>query len=94
MFRKRIYLMLALVVTLVGVALTYGNDIIWDFENGNEHGFTLWSLNPATPAANDPTIAGEEALTGVGGPEGLPDAGVAWSVGRPDQFDGQKPAFN
>ncbi len=94
MCRELNYLMLALVVSLVCVAPVHGNDVIWDFENGNDHGFTLWSVNPATPAANDPTIAGEEALTGVGGAKGLPDAGVAWSIGRPDQFDGQKPAVD
>ena len=94
MCKEMIYLILALAISLVGVAPAYGDDIIWDFENGNDHGFTLWSVNPATPAANDPTIAGDESLTGVGGSKGLPDAGVAWSVGRPDQFDGQKPAFN
>ena len=94
MYRELIYLMLALAVSLVGAAPAYGEDIIWDFENGNDHGFTLWSVNPATPAANDPTTAGDEALTGVGGPKGLPDAGVAWSIGRPDQFDGQKPAVD
>jgi len=86
--------MLALAVSLVCVAPVYGDDVTWDFENGNDHGFTLSSVNPATPAANDPTIAGEEALTGVGGAKGLPDAGVAWSIGRPDQFDGQKPAVD
>jgi len=86
--------MLVLTVSLVGAAPAYGEDIIWDFENGNDHGFTLWSVNPATPAANDPTTAGNEAVTGVGGPKGLPDAGVAWSIGRPDQFDGQKPAVD
>ena len=89
-----LYLILTSALILVYSTPTYGNDVIWDFEDGNDHGFTLWSVNPATPAANDPTIAGEEALTGVGGPKGLPDAGVVWSVGRPDQFDGQKPAFD
>jgi len=94
MCRELIYLILALAVSLAVVAPAYGDDIIWDFENGNDHGFTLWSVNPATPAANDPTTAGDEALTGVGGSKGLPDAGVAWSVGRPDQFDGQKPTVS
>ena len=87
-------LMLALAASLVVVAPAYADDITWDFENGNDHGFTLWSVSPATPAADDPTIAGDEALTGVGGPKGLSDAGSAWSIGRPDQFDGQKPAFS
>ena len=94
MCRELVYLILALAVSLVGVAPAYGDDIIWDFEDGNDHGFTLWSVNPATPAADDPTTAGDEALTGVGGSKGLPDAGVAWSIGRPDQFDGQKPAVS
>ena len=87
-------LLLALAVSLTGVGPANGDDVIWDFENGSDHGFTLWSVNPATPAANDPTIAGDEAVTGVGGTKGLPDAGSAWSVGRPDQFDGQKPAVS
>ncbi|MHC4536444.1 MAG: hypothetical protein ACYS6K_21045, partial [Planctomycetota bacterium] len=94
MCRELTYLILALAVSLACVAPANGADVIWDFENGNDHGFTLWSVNPATPAANDPTTAGEEALTGVGGIKGLPDAGIVWSVGRPDQFDGQKPAFD
>ena len=94
MCRELNYLMLALAVSLVCVAPAYGDDVTWDFENGNDHGFTLWSVNPATAAAGDSTIAGDEALTGVGGPKSLPDAGMVWSVGRPDQFDGQKPAFN
>jgi hypothetical protein len=94
MCRELNYLMLALAVSLVCVAPVYGDDVTWDFENGNDHSFTLWSVNPATPAANDPTTAGDEALTGVGGPKGLPDAGVAWSVGRPDQYDGQKPTVS
>ena len=69
-----------------------GADVIWDFEKGNDHGFVLTCVNPATPASDDPTVAGDEAITGVGGPKGLPGAGVAWSIGRPDQYDGMKPA--
>ena len=92
--RELNYLMLALAVSLVCVAPAYGDDVTWDFENGNNHGFTLWSVNPATPAFDDPTTAGDEALTGVGGPKGLPDAGVVWSIGRPDQYDGQKPTVS
>ena len=94
MYRKLSYAVLALVVSLLGVAPVCGVDIVWDFENGNDHGFTLWSVNPATPAADDPTTAGDEALTGVGGSKGLPDAGMVWTIGRPDQFDGQKPALS
>ena len=87
-----------LTVLIIGVSLTpfltaRADDVVWDFEEGNDHGFTLTSVNPATPAPDDPTTAGDEALTGVGGPEGLPDAGVAWAIGRPDQFDGMRPAF-
>jgi hypothetical protein len=77
---------MALVVSLLTMATAYG-DVIWDFENGNDHGFTLWSLVPPIPAPDDPNTAGDEALTG-----GLPDAGVAWNIGTPDQFDGQKGA--
>jgi len=62
--------------------------VIWDFENGNDHGFTLWCVVPATPAPDDPNVAGDEALTGVGGSDGLPDAGNVWSIGPPNQYDG------
>jgi hypothetical protein len=86
MCRKLSRIALALLVSLVIMAKAYGNDVIWDFENGNDHGFTLWSVNPPIPAADDPDKAGDEALTG-----GLPNAGVAWSIGRPDQYDGLKP---
>ncbi len=67
-------------------------DVIWDFENGNTHGFTFLSVKPATAAPADPTTAGDESLTGVGGANGLPGAGLAWTVGPPNQFDGLKPA--
>jgi len=66
----------------------------WDFENGNDHGFTLGSLVPATPAADDPTIAGDEAVTGgweEGNPSNLPEAGVTWTVGPPTMMDGLLP---
>jgi len=82
----------AMAVTLAWAAAACGGDVIWDFENGNDHGFELTCVNPATPAPDDPAVAGDEAITGVGGPKGLPGAGVAWCVGRPDQFDGTKPA--
>jgi hypothetical protein len=62
--------------------------IHWDFEDGNDHDFTLWSVVPPIPTADDPNTAGDEALTG-----GLPDAGVAWTIGQPDQFDGLIPVF-
>jgi hypothetical protein len=82
-----------LCLVLLGVnAAAYGS-IVWDFENYNDHGFKLWSVVPATPAPDDPTTAGDEAVTGVGGPNGLPNAGVAWSVGPWDMYDGQKPAI-
>ena len=66
----------------------------WDFENGNDHGFTLSSLNPATPAADDPAVAGDEAITGgweEGNPNNLPEAGVTWTIGPPTQMDGLLP---
>jgi hypothetical protein len=84
---------MVLMVSLLTMATAYG-DVIWDFENGNDHGFSLWSVKYATAAPDDPNTAGDESLTGVGGADGLPDAGVAWSIGRPDQYDGQKPAVN
>jgi hypothetical protein len=86
MCRKLSRIALALLVSLVIMTTVYGNDVVWDFENGNDHGFTLWSVVPPIPAADDPGKAGDEALTG-----GLPGAGVAWSIGRPDQYDGLKP---
>ncbi len=87
-----------LTILLISVGLTplltaHADDVIWNFEEGNDHGFVLTSVNPATPAPDDPITAGDEAVTGVGGPNGLPEAGVAWAIGRPDQFDGMKPAF-
>ena len=94
MCRKLSRIALVLVVSLVTMATVYGNDVIWDFENGNDHGFSLWSVKYATPAPDDPNTAGDESLTGVGGADGLPDAGVAWSIGPPNQFDGLKPAVD
>jgi hypothetical protein len=72
--------------------------ISWDFENGNNHGFILSCLNPATPAADNPDIAGDEVLTGVVDIEnpvdtGLPNAGLAWTIGTPGDFEGLLPAF-
>ena len=90
MCKKLIVLTLSLcLISSVGAAT-----VNWDFENGNEHYFTLWSVNPATPIPNDPFTAGDETITGVGGPAGLPDYGVAWTVGPPTQFDGLKPAVD
>ena len=85
-------------VAIVFVTLCFSSVFVkaqtvrWDFESGNKDGFTLWSAKPATPAPEDTTIAGDEAVTGAGGSNGLPSAGVAWSVGSPNQYDGQKPA--
>ena len=90
MCKKHIIIVLALSLFLISSA---GAEVIWDFENGNDHGFSLWSLMPATPAADDPNIAGDESLTGVGGNNGLPDAGLAWTIGEPNQFEGLLPAF-
>lgn len=70
------------------------NTISWDFEGGNDHGFDLRCINPATPAEDDPYIAGDESITGVGGDNGLPGAGVAWTIGPPNMFDGFEPAVN
>ncbi|RPI04615.1 MAG: T9SS C-terminal target domain-containing protein [Ignavibacteriae bacterium] len=67
------------------------DSISWDFENEKNHGFTLRSLLPATPAADLPDYAGDESITGFGGQKGLPDAGVAWTIGPPNKYDGQGP---
>ena len=67
--------------------------ISWDFDNG-DHGFTYRSLIPATPAADDPTVAGDESLTGgwePGNPNNLPEAGVAGVVGSPAMMFGLLP---
>jgi len=85
MCTRMYYPLLVLVLCLMG-GVPAGADVIWDFENGNDHGFALWSVNPPIPIADDPSRAGDEALTG-----GLPNAGVAWCIGRPDQYDGFKP---
>jgi len=65
----------------------WGADVIWDFEEGNDHGFTLWSVSPAAPAADDPDTAGDEGLTGLA----LPGSGIAWTIGPPNQFEGEAP---
>jgi len=93
MCRKLSRIVMVLMVSLLTMATAYG-DVIWDFENGNDHGFSLWSVKYATAALDDPNTAGDESLTGVGGADGLPGAGVAWSIGPPNQFDGLKPAVD
>ena len=85
------------IVTVVLITFCFSTvmvkaQVTWDFEDGNDHGFRLWCVNPATPAADDPNTAGDEAITGVGGADGLPPAGNAWSVGPPDQYNGLAPA--
>ena len=87
------------IVTVVLVTFCFSSvivkaQIVWDFEDGNDHGFTLWSVVPATPATDDPNTAGDEAVTGVGGSDGLPDAGHCWTIGPPNQFEGLKPAVD
>jgi len=61
----------------------------WSFENGTAEGFTLRSRNFAPAAPNDPTVAGDESLTGARLLTGLPVAGLAWSVGNFNQYNGQ-----
>ncbi|MBO8129895.1 MAG: T9SS type A sorting domain-containing protein [Candidatus Marinimicrobia bacterium] len=70
--------------------------IIWDFENGNTHGFEFFSRYPAItpPSEDDPTTAGDERLTGGWDTENdgnLPQAGIAWTVGSLLSFNGLKP---
>jgi len=86
-----------MVTTVIAFCLFSGMamaQVVWDFEDGNDHGFTLWSVNPATPAPDDPETAGDEAITGVGGSNGLPDAGCCWTIGPPNQFEGLFPAID
>jgi hypothetical protein len=88
--KKIIITVLALslcLVTSVGAGT-----ISWDFENGNDHRFDLWSVQAAAPWIDDPNIAGDESITGAGGHTGLPGAGIAWAIGEPNQFDGLIPA--
>jgi len=49
----------------------------------------------AVPGPDDPNVAGDESLTGIGMVEeyALPNSGVAWSIGAPNQYDGLKPAI-
>jgi hypothetical protein len=77
---------------LWALAPAYAADIVWDFEEGNTHDFVLRCVNPATPAPDDPETAGDEAITGAGGANGLPGAGVAWTVCDLYAFEGLKPA--
>ena len=86
------------IITVVLITFCFSSvtkaQIIWDFEEGNNHGFTLSSLKHATPAADDPLTAGDESLTGgweVGNPNNLPEAGVAWIAASPDSMWGQLP---
>ncbi len=82
-----------LTLSLLLISSTGAATVNWNFEEGNGHNFELWCVQPAGLAIDDPTIAGDETLTGVGGASGLPDAGMAWTVGPPDQFDGLAPAI-
>jgi hypothetical protein len=90
MMCKKFIIVLALSLLLISSA--GAETVTWDFENGNDHNFILQSTYYAWPAWDDPNTAGDESITGVGGAQGLPDAGIAWTVGPPTQFDGQKPA--
>jgi hypothetical protein len=85
-------LIIVITLSLCLVTSVSAGTIRWDFENGNDHYFALWSVIPAVRWFDDPNIAGDEAITGVGGHTHLPDAGLAWTVGPPNQFDGLIPA--
>lgn len=88
---KKFIIVLAL--SLLLISSTHAATISWDFENGNNHHFSLWSVVAPGLSFDDPNIAGDESLTGVGLGFGLPDAGVAWTIGPPNQFDGLAPAI-
>jgi hypothetical protein len=83
-----------LTLSLLLISSAGAGTVIWDFENGNDHNFILQSTYNAAVGIDDPDTAGDESITGVGGISGLPDAGVAWTVGPPTQFDGLKPAVS
>lgn len=83
---------IVLVLSLLLISSAGAGTVSWDFENGNDHRFELWSVAGAVAWFDDPNIAGDESITGVGGHTGLPGAGVAWTVGPPNQFDGLIPA--
>ena len=72
--------LIVLVLSLCVISSANARTIIWDFENGYGHGFVLQSTYAAAFAFDDPNIAGDESLTGIGGVAGLPDAGVAWTM--------------
>ena len=67
---KKVFIILTLSLFLISSA--GAATISWDFENGNDHLFDLWSVFPAAAWTYDPSIAGDEAITGVGGHTGLP----------------------
>ncbi len=90
--------MVRVAVTMLACLLMFtpcaqADDVVWDFENGNDHGFVLQSLVPATPAPQDPDRAGDESITGIGGPNGLPGAGIAWTICDLYEFEGLLPAL-
>ena len=87
---KKFIIVLAL--SLLLISSVGAGTLNWDFEDGEDHNFNLWSAYLVWPADDDPNTAGDESMTGVGGSRGLPENGVAWTVGLPTQFDGQKPA--
>ncbi|HUU16628.1 MAG TPA: hypothetical protein VMW72_05720 [Sedimentisphaerales bacterium] len=91
MCKKHIIIVLALSLFLISSA--GAATISWDFENGNDHRFNLWSAMPGWAMFDDPNTAGDESLTGVGagGIDGLPGFGLAWTIGPPNQFDGLIP---
>lgn len=85
-------LIIVLVLSLLLISSAGAKTIIWDFEKGYGHGFLFQSTYGPGNALDDPDTAGDESLTGIGQSPSLPEAGVAWTVGQPNQFDGLKPA--
>jgi len=89
MCKKQTVAVLALSFWLIASASA--GTVSWNFEDGDDHGFDLWSLQEVGFAWDDPNIAGDESLTGAGGLSALPDVGMAWSIGEPNQYDGLIP---
>ena len=72
---KKFIIVLALSLFLISSA--GAGTVSWDFENGNDHRFSLWSVASAVAWFDDPNIAGDESITGVGGHTYLPGSGIA-----------------
>ena len=58
--------LIVLTLSLCMISSVGAGTVNWNFEDGDDHNFDLWSVLAAVPAFDDPEIAGDEALTGAG----------------------------